>query len=83
MANGRRRKPTNTITIAIGAAIGVLVSIQGRANAALARDVGDAIGGAALGFILGWVIITVLLFTNAQHRAGFHWPKRRARARPR
>ena len=70
MANGRRRKPTNTIAIAIGAAIGVLVSIQGRANAALARDVGDAIGGAALGFILGWVIITVLLFTNAQHRAG-------------
>ena len=70
MAKGRRRKPTNTIAIAIGAAIGVLVSIQGRANAALARDVGDAIGGAALGFILGWVIITVLLFTNAQHRAG-------------
>lgn len=70
MAKGRRRKPTNTAAIALGGFIGLLVSVQGRANATLARDVGDAIGGAALGFILGWVIITILLVSNAQHRAG-------------
>lgn len=53
---------------ALGVLIGALVAIQGRANAALARDLGDAIGGAALGFILGWVIITVAVVAGPQHR---------------
>ena len=58
------------IGLAIGVVIGAVVAVQARINGEFKLQVGDAVAAAALGFVLGWVVLTVIMLTGVQHRAG-------------
>jgi len=56
------------IGLVIGVAIGAVVAVQARINGELALEVGDAVAAAAIGFVLGWVVLTIVMLTGRQHR---------------
>jgi transporter family-2 protein len=53
---------------AVGVAIGMVVAVQARINGQLAADVGDPVAAAALGFVLGWLLLTLVVLVRAHHR---------------
>jgi transporter family-2 protein len=56
------------IALIAGVLIGALVAVQARINGAFAADLGDPVVAAALGFVLGWLVLTIVMLTGRQHR---------------
>lgn len=62
------RSRATVIALTAGVLIGVLVAVQARINGAFAVELGDPVVAAALGFVLGWLALTVVMLSVAQHR---------------
>jgi transporter family-2 protein len=60
--------------------VGVLSSVQGRANGQLGTDIHSALGAAIISNLIGWTILWVLLLVRKADRAGFRELIRAVRA---
>lgn len=60
--------------------VGVLSSVQGRANGQLGSDIHSALGSAIISNLIGWVILWVLLLVRKADRDGFRELIRAVRA---